>query len=63
MITMNNKILPLLLTLAAAFAAYPQEASITAVRVIPSPKINGELDDEAWTHAAPITHFTQREPH
>lgn len=64
---MNNKVLSLLLTLAIAPAAYSQEAFmpaiITAARVNPAPKINGDLDDEAWRHAAPITNFTQREPH
>jgi Domain of unknown function (DUF5916) len=64
---MNNQVLSLLLTLATAPEAYPQEVSmpaiITAARVNPAPRINGELDDEAWTHAVPIVNLTQREPH
>jgi len=39
-----------------------QPAVITAVWANPAPKVNGDLDEEAWKQAAPITHFTQREP-
>ncbi len=37
-------------------------AAINAAYVNPSPKIDGDLSDEAWTHAQPIRHFTQCEP-
>ena len=42
--------------------AFAQSPTVTAVRVVKPPTIDGRLDDPAWTGAAHITQFGQRRP-
>ncbi|HUP88337.1 MAG TPA: DUF5916 domain-containing protein [Longimicrobiales bacterium] len=40
----------------------PATATASATKVARAPKLDGHLDDEAWTNAQWITQFVQREP-
>jgi hypothetical protein len=42
--------------------AQPSPKVARAVRVSRAPRIDGRLDDEAWSRIAPITEFVQRQP-
>ncbi len=52
----------LVLLLLGIFAALTAQRSMTATRVHTPIKIDGVLDDAAWTLATPTTDFTQFEP-
>lgn len=46
-----------------ASSASAQTRVAEAVRVAPSPRLDGTLDDPLWQRAKPITDFLQREPY
>lgn len=59
----RESVLLLVPVLTCLLSAVVAQTTITAVRVDEPPRIDGILDDAAWTHAAVIEGFVQREPH
>lgn len=52
-----------LAVLTAALQAAPSEKSITARSIRAALKVDGQLDEDAWASAEPVSDFVQSEPH
>ena len=57
-----RKIICLPFFLVCGLSLFAQEKSIQAIKIFQAPKIDGRLDDPAWTNSVTTTDFTQNYP-